>query len=499
MTTSVRTQILAFLEGFWELGCGSSSAAGASKPGSKDPEDHYVDLLEFKKLGIPSLDEYLSKVETPVNTVIELSNSINECIDDVRDAVAAVVGALRIELDISGAVSHDTFYLSVAKADGYVASKDELKELFSKDAVKAADDALASATKTFYNLKPSGLGAAGDALVGENTESVNKAIEGLKTALGDGYKVTVMASASLANSAAAVSARVMKPYFEAGAEDYSLKTASFSDILSSGESKAISSAQMGVAEATSSLAKAIKEAEGKGITVDCETKKKKILIKMEGGEGDEAAACKTAVKSALSSANSSIFKLFKACANAQGDVNLTRAIIVLVESLIDNIAKLATGEAKDAIKKAIKLKTDISLSEEGEFMFDFDIEINLPDFEGRQWTELLTAPAKCIYNTIMECKDKLVESFATFTEISEQLNAIIEGAPGKDELKTEMEEKFKNDSPMVLMKTMSKVTGNLSVASNSPKTLKVFISTGNRIYMDLDAGIKEVQKILEAV
>lgn len=474
------------------MGCGSSSAAGASKPGARDSEDFYVEHLSFQKLDLKTLDDFLGKVEEPVNTVIDISNEINSCVDDIREAAGAVVGALLIQVDMH-ATSHDRVFVSMEGG-----TRESLREVFAKDAVKAADTALTSALNAIHAAKPSDLAVDGDHLTGGGVEGFNKALGELKTALGEGFKLHLHVSKSEVSGEASVAASVKKAVFPEGSDTYSLTNASVGDILRTSVSKEIAAAQCAAASAAAALAKAIKQGGEKDVSATLTLKKRRISATITG----EDTACKSAISSAVSGVNSANFKVFKACSNAQGDVNLVRAMVVVIEGLLEGIVKKAKAAGKematDAIKSAIKINTEIKFSaEEFEFSFDFGVDINMPEFSGEPWQKLLTPQAKMIWETILAVKDRLVEQLPKFKELSEQVQELMNSVPTKDELKADVEAKTAGDA-FAAAKLMAKVGGTLSAITNSPKTIKVFMDTAARVNTDLESGVVEMKIVIGA-
>jgi hypothetical protein len=80
----------------------------------------------FNKMGIPRFDHFLIDVEAPVNSAVDLINDVNGIIDGLKDAVAMVVGAYKVDIQI-GVKDHDKVLLTIVKAaDGSYPSPDEV-------------------------------------------------------------------------------------------------------------------------------------------------------------------------------------------------------------------------------------------------------------------------------------------------------------------------------------------------------------------------------------
>ncbi len=80
----------------------------------------------FAKFGIPKFDDFAACVADPCNTLIEISNTINDVITDVQDTAALVSGAYRLQLE-TGAKDHDKVLVNFTKADGTYATGAEVR------------------------------------------------------------------------------------------------------------------------------------------------------------------------------------------------------------------------------------------------------------------------------------------------------------------------------------------------------------------------------------
>jgi hypothetical protein len=115
-------------------------------------EAHSACVRSFNKLGMPKFDHFLIDVEAPVNTAVDLINDVNGIIDGLKDAVAMVVGAYKVDIQIG--VDHDTVLLAIVKAaDGAYPTPEEVDpwELF---ALRSCDAKLCRASPVHVPVEP---------------------------------------------------------------------------------------------------------------------------------------------------------------------------------------------------------------------------------------------------------------------------------------------------------------------------------------------------------
>jgi hypothetical protein len=304
----------------------------------------------------------MGELEPALNKVIDVVNDINECIEDIREAAVIVCGGFKVDVDLEGALEHDKVILQLTKADGTLPTVDDAKKLAADEKVKKADAALAKARKALYKdmeAAYSALKVEADVLAGgpASMAAFNTALGELRTAVGAAYKVTVVVKSAGKGGAACVRFDMTKAVFASLDKDHTWEPVSVIDIACTKEAKNIYAAEVSVAEALAGLTKAVAAAEAGGLTVSFTMKKKKLVPKIEGGEpaeGEEGAAekaeglteKKAAVRKAVSSANSQLFKLFKAARNANGLINLSAALKAVFEALKAKVMTLPNAASK---------------------------------------------------------------------------------------------------------------------------------------------------------
>jgi len=477
---------------------------------TKDPEDFHLDHLDFKKVEVPDFDTYLcDEVEPAVNQVVDIVNEINGCINDIKDAAALVLKAFKVDVNLQGAINHDIVVLGLVKAaDGAHPPAAEVEKLVADANIAKADKDLLAAKKALHTAlesSPVALRVANDLLAADGAtaqvEAFNKALTELRTAVtAAGYKVSLVHKPAGAQGATAVRVTISKPVFKSeDSDDYTLEPVSLLDVARTKEAKNIFAAEQAVAEALSGLSKALKAAEEASITTSFELKRKKLVPKIEGGEGDGVADKKSAIRKAVSAVNSQLFKLFKSSRNANGDVTIAKALVVVFESIKKTLVKKVGAEAKSAIKCSPSIKCN-----DGDFDFDLGLKVNLPDFQDLQWMELveklLPGPGKVVFNAIMEVKDKLVEMFPKFKELAEQVEELVKRAEEvfkdmQDKIKESLGEKV-NDDPFLVAKVAASAAANLKMVTIDPiKIITTMKDTVLRLNDELQAGVTELKTL----
>uniref|UniRef100_A0A699ZY82 Peptidylprolyl isomerase n=1 Tax=Haematococcus lacustris TaxID=44745 RepID=A0A699ZY82_HAELA len=96
------------------------------------------------------------------------------------------------------------------------------------------------------------------------------------------------------------------------------------------------------------------------------------------------------LRKAVTAANTQIFKLVKACASINGPVSLVRGLTVVFQDIREKIIKAAGGSAVQ-LGNIVSFKPIVTFNEEGEMDFDFDVKIDLPEFQGMGLTDIVKA------------------------------------------------------------------------------------------------------------
>lgn len=196
------------------MGCGASRAAGSFV--ERDPEDYELEFIDIKLTKILQVDELLDKAEAPLNTIVELNNNLNEGLSKVKDAVAVLTGALRMQLAVVKATDTITLHL-VKAADGASVHGAPVVELLNKPDVAKADtevrkafDALEKAlqgaeAKLFANDKGEVSTSSG---ADSEVKKFNEAVSALGKAIGSTYKINVKVTPTAVSGKDVVQAEV---------------------------------------------------------------------------------------------------------------------------------------------------------------------------------------------------------------------------------------------------------------------------------------------------
>jgi hypothetical protein len=272
-------------------------------------------------------------------------------IETIKDAAVIIYGGFKVDIELEGATEHDSVLLQLTKADGSLPAAADVKK-FDTKAMKA-DAALAKARKALYKELESSyvsLIVQGELLSAASPPpsmaAFNTSLGELRTAVGADYKVSLLVKAAGKGGAATVRFDISKAVFaDPNSEHYQLEPVSVLDIAASSQAKNIFEAEKAVADSIAGLTQAVATAEEAGVTTTFELKKKKLIPTLTGREGDAeavdaAADHKAAVRKAVSSVNSQLFKLFKSARCANGDINITTALVAVFKALQQKIVSL---------------------------------------------------------------------------------------------------------------------------------------------------------------
>ncbi|GAX73948.1 hypothetical protein CEUSTIGMA_g1398.t1 [Chlamydomonas eustigma] len=489
-------------------GCGSSSSVSASGSTlTKDPADRHLDPLTFKEMKVPEFDEYLDgSLAPPVNKLIDLINDINGDIETIKDAAIIVCGGFKVDIELEGATEHDSVLLQLTKADGTLPAADDVKKLMTT--AGKADASLAKARKALYKELEAAhvpLSVQAELLAAASPPSsmaaFNTSLGELRTAVGAEYKVSLLVKSAGKGGASAVRFDISKAVFsDPNSEHYVLEPVTVLDVAASSQAKNIFEAEKVVADSIASLTKAVATAEGAGVTTTFELKKKKLVPTMTVGEGDADAAAdlKAAVRKAVSSVNSQLFKLFKSARGANGDINLTTALVAVFKSLQQKIASLGP----EALK-AVAISPTVKISDEG-VDFDLGLKLKLPNFEDKGWLEitksLLPGKASVVLDAVLSVKDTIIAMLPEFKELSESVQDTVQKAEEVFENPTEkVQEAFKDNSdPFAIPKAVAAAAGNLKIATTEPlKIITVMKETLQSMNDEMLVAFQEAKKIFE--
>ena len=254
-------------------------------------------------LQVPVFDNFLKKqIEPTVNKVVDIVNTINTCIDDIKDAATIICGGYKVEVDVKGK-SADAVAVTLTKPDGTYPTAEEVDTLTKDAKVKAADDALSKALEALkaamerkyvkLKLDPTNNVATDDAAPPGEIAAFNKALGELRTAVGASYKVVVGHKAAGVAGAAAVRVSIKKFSFtKPDSSEYMVTDCQLLDLVKSKEAKTLYNAELEIAEAMAGVTKAIKAAEEAGVKVTLTYKNKKVAASFGEGKGKKGAAPK---------------------------------------------------------------------------------------------------------------------------------------------------------------------------------------------------------------
>ena len=252
---------------------------------------------------VPVFDNFLKKqIEPTVNKVVDIVNTINTCIDDIKDAATIICGGYKVEVDVKGK-SADAVAVTLTKPDGTYPTAEEVDTLTKDAKVKAADDALSKALEALkaamerkyvkLKLDPTNNVATDDAAPPGEIAAFNKALGELRTAVGASYKVVVGHKAAGVAGAAAVRVSIKKFSFtKPDSSEYMVTDCQLLDLVKSKEAKTLYNAELEIAEAMAGVTKAIKAAEEAGVKVTLTYKNKKVAASFGEGKGKKGAAPK---------------------------------------------------------------------------------------------------------------------------------------------------------------------------------------------------------------
>lgn len=496
------------------MGCGSSTAMGGGSSMTKDPEDFHLEHLHFKKMKVPEFDEYLcDEIQPTTNKMIDIVNEINSYIDDIKEAAVMVCGGYKLHVEVDGAVDHDKLIVSMTKADGTYPTAEQVAALLADAKVTKADEQVSKARKALHaaleksNVKlkvdPTG-NVASDGAPPPEIDALNKAVAELRTAAGPEYKIVVQHKEAGVGGARCVRAALTKFVLSnPDSDDYQEQPLSILDVLKSKEAKNLVAAELSVADALAGLSKAVKAAEDAGVTVDMTMKKKKLVITMEGGDQEDSTSDrKAAARKALSTANSQLFKLSKAARNANGIINIAKALVAVFEALKKKVMKLAN---RPSISDILKINPTFKCNmNDGDFDIDFDFGVSLdhPDFKDFTGIDLLMkilpGPAKLVLKAILAVKDKLVELFPEFKPIADE---VIEAVKKAEEVFADAGDKVKaafgdDVDIMKIGKAVAAATGNMKIVTMEPvKVITTMKDTIIRLSDELQASVTEIKAL----
>ncbi len=145
--------------------------------------------------GIEAVDSIVEKIEPVLATLVDINNELNDAITKVKDAVAEVTGAFKMELT-QGTIT-DTVVLTVTKSK----AEGDLKAVAAKPEVAKADQALAEALAQLYAALQGSTGAVlkvdgaslscSDPSQSSAVAAFNEALKGLTAALGADWTVAL--------------------------------------------------------------------------------------------------------------------------------------------------------------------------------------------------------------------------------------------------------------------------------------------------------------------
>lgn len=477
---------------------------------SKDPEDFTLERLEFKPMKVPAFDSYLcEEVEPTVNQVVDICNDFNGAIDEVKEACAIACGAFKVDVALGGR-ERDTVILQLTKGDGSQPSAEELATLSADAKATDADAKLAKARSALHKATESSyvaLKVEGDVLVADGQapreiDAFNTALGELRAAIG-GLKVSVTVKTAGSPGATCVRTEVQKPVFGKGKDSYSMVPVGVIDVAKSAESKAQIAAENTLAEAVAGLTRAVKTAEAAGASVSFSLKRRKLVAAISGGD-EEAASAKATVCKATTAANSQLFKLYKSSRNSIGVINLTKALVTLIDAVKSKIEELTKGTGKQ-VKDILKVNPNIDFNLDEGVTFDLGVNVDLPDFSGLDsmsvLTKLLPGAAKMLLDSLLKMKDTLVEMIPQFKELAEKIESLVSKAgevfedPGE-----KIKEAFgdgENSDPFAIPKAVAAATSNARTVAVEPvKIVMVFKDTVVRVGQELSNGVAEVKAML---
>ncbi|KAJ9524285.1 hypothetical protein QJQ45_008483 [Haematococcus lacustris] len=242
-----------------------------------------------------------------------------------------------------------------------------------------------------------------------------------------------------------------------------------------------------------------KEAAGKEGSSD-EDAKAKAAKPSAPATPNPHAASQAGLRKAATAANTQIFKLVKACASINGPVSLVRGLTVVFQDLRDKIMKAAGGSAVQ-FGNIVSFKPIVTFNEEGEMDFDFDVKIDLPEFQGMGLADIVKAlpgSAQLVYASVLDMKKDITALLPRFKQMKDAVMQMVDSADEvfknpQDAIKEAMGD---NANPMVVVKLVASASKNLMTVKDLAKVVQVFVASLKRLADELQNSGADIQKVL---
>lgn len=488
------------------MGCTGSKASRVAvqiaKP-DRDPEDFELDPVDMEVTKIVEFDKLFEKASESLNIIIDMNNTINDCITNIKDTLALMTGMYRVELRVGE--DTDNIILDLLKTDNTRPQPEDIKELLDNEDLRMAATRLADAREELLEaleaaqqpleserfLKLS-LTTANLVAVDNNASCVdaltrfNEELEALRTSIGPNFKIAVTLKAAHAPRCKCVKLSMYKPVWMN--EDDEMPNLHVVSVLDIAETPFADLLQFQLAHVHNLCDTITDELKDLG-TYNLQFLKKKIKPPLP----DELPTTvdkpkRMRLRNAIAAVNAELFKLHKLCFNMCGDIDVVTAVIEVVQSVKTKVSRVAEAKGLPADANFVAVHPIFEMREDASFEFDVVVETD-PVLDLPAFPDSLTPAAHLCWETIMDTKDLVVELVGQFPDLKDQVEHLVEEC--KEFVDKAAEAASNAGLGMLEAVKAAKYTAlNVKELSTSVKIFTTFIATCKRIGDELTKAVE---------
>lgn len=170
----------------------------------RDEDDYELDELDMAVCNNETMDELFESAAAPLNTIVDMNNTLNHALSGVRHVVGLLTEAMTSKYTIGK--DTDTIVLELTKDGKAKIPAADIRALLANKEIEAADEALAEAIDKLHGalqqadassvkltVEPSGLVSCEGETVKAQVEAVNAKMESLRGKIS-GYTVSAVSS-----------------------------------------------------------------------------------------------------------------------------------------------------------------------------------------------------------------------------------------------------------------------------------------------------------------
>lgn len=500
------------------MGCGSSKADStvlAIPEHQRDPDDFTIEPIELEVCNIPEFDETFFKIQENLNQLINLNNTVNDGVAEVKAAYATATGAYEVEVSVAPSTDRVLLDLFCDEPGFPRPLISEVRKLITNADVRAADIALERARGALHRYiascetQPFTLRAEGDNGVlimvpstsgpppdqpPEQLTAFNSALTKMRELVAGAYRLGIFVKPTAAFGTQMIHGRLLKHATDVLGEGHVYEPATLLDVCVSPEVSKIKEAEAYLMDRAQQLALRTRNLSDPTweVIADHRVNLATLIPDPE---------LRTQIRKLLLGVNISLFKLMNAGTMSRGPSRMQDAVVEVARAL----AKVVKDRHRYSslpypLKTLLKINPEVYFGDPDDpsvpaFDFSFNVDLHENSF--------LVPPPDClpedaaeVYNSIDFLKSAINDAMTQLPLISDQVDELLEKAKSFYEMAPEAAASHRMGM-MEAVKSGKAVGINLKVLFD---TNRLFVALGDhvkRVADDLAAGKLPAIKLIE--